>query len=408
MLNACEGARDGKFDALSSTAATLVLGGLPAVLAMQYGITDSAAVEFARTFYGALADNLPVDAAVADARNAINLHDQYSLEWGTPVLFMRTTDGQLFTMEDAKDKKTGRQEDERDKAKAEVDKDAPQSGSRNMQHASRLAPPALPKVGDKQIIRAAGVDFTFVYVPAGPFIMGTDDGDADEKPMHTFQTYAFWLLQTPVTNAHYQPFVKAGGYTQQPLWTPAGWQLRTQEKLTEPWYWQDSRWNDPKQPVVGVSWYEALAYANWLAQTTGEAIRLPTEAEWEKAARGDKGLQYPWGDQRPNEELCNFDGKVGKTTPVDRYPKGASLYGALDMAGNVWEWTAAQWVDNYTDYASVVDNDPTRDPGARRVVRGGSGYFDPDFVRAASRSRYTPDVRIDNLGFRVVVVVAPR
>jgi hypothetical protein len=95
LLNACEGARGGKFDVLSSTAATLVLGGLPAVLAMQYAITDTAALEFARTFYGALADNLPVDAAVADARNAINLQDEYSLEWGTPVLFMRTADGSI-------------------------------------------------------------------------------------------------------------------------------------------------------------------------------------------------------------------------------------------------------------------------------------------------------------------------
>ncbi|MCE7989264.1 MAG: CHAT domain-containing protein [Caldilinea sp. CFX5] len=408
LLNACEGARGGKFDVLSSTAATLVLGGLPAVLAMQYAITDTVALEFARTFYSALADNLPVDAAVADARNAINLHDEYSLEWGTPVLFMRTADGQLFTMEAAQDKKIGRQEDKKTEGQEAV-VNTTLNRSIEPPHESRItnyeSRPAPPKPGDKRTISAAGVDFTFVYVPAGPFIMGSEQYD-DEKPIHTFQTDAFWLLQTPVTNAHYRPFVEGGGYTKQELWTPTGWQWRAKEKLTEPRFWQDNEWNKAKQPVVGVSWYEALAYINWLAQTTGEPIRLPTEAEWEKGARGENGLKYPWGDQSPTEELCNFGGKVGKTTPVDLYPKGASPYGALDMAGNVWEWTATKWLENYENYATLVDNNPEVDASARRVVRGGPWGNYQSIVRAADRIRYLPDFRDDNLGFRVVVAVA--
>lgn len=394
LLNACEGARGGKFDVLSSTAATLVLGGLPAVLAMQYAITDTAALEFARTFYGALADNLPVDAAVADARNAINLQDEYSLEWGTPVLFMRTADGQLFTVgQKARSHTTPT-------VVVPPDQGVPQS----------IDVPA-PKAGDKRTISAVGIDFTFVYVPAGPFIMGSEDGDADEKPQHTFQTEAFWLLQTPVTNAHHQLFVEADGYTKHALWTPTGWQWRTNKKITEPRYWKDDTWNGAKQPVVGVSWYEALTYANWLAQTTGVTIRLPTEAEWEKGARGEKGLKYPWGDQSPTAELCNFAGKVGKTTPVDRYPKGASPYGALDMAGNVWEWTATKWLENYENYVTLVDNNPEADAIAgasrARVVRGGS-WSRQGYVRAASRYRVDPDGRDSDLGVRVVLVVAPR
>ena len=515
LLNACEGARGGKFDVLSSTAATLVLGGLPAVLAMQYAITDTAALEFSRTFYGALADNLPVDAAVADARNAINLQDEYSLEWGTPVLFMRTADGQLFTVDQKAPTPPAPVQPMAEQPTAPskpADSDAPTSGETvpqnpvanlrdvlavlygdeasmrrviddagvsearisfsgqalNTWHAilreatnlnqmeallqvvlrdyganhalmtavaayrpsgpSSAAQPSKPdeqpkpapvehpskrasapesKPGDKRTISAAGVDFTFVYVPAGPFIMGSEESD-DEKPVHMFQTDPFWLLQTPVTNAHYRPFVEAGGYSKQTWWTPKGWQWRAKEKLTEPRYWKDTKWNEAKQPVVGVSWYEALAFANWLAQTTDAAIRLPTEAEWEKGARGEKGLKYPWGDQAPTEELCNFGSKVGKTTPVDRYPKGASPYGALDMAGNVWEWTATKWVENYANYATLVDNNPEADASARRVVRGGAWFGSQNVVRAAYRYRNTPDFRLNLLGFRVVLSVAPQ
>jgi formylglycine-generating enzyme required for sulfatase activity len=279
--------------------------------------------------------------------------------------------------------------------------------------AAPAAPPSRsvsapePKPGDKRILSAASVDFTFVYVPAGPFIMGSEEYD-EEKPIHTFQTDAFWLLQTPVTNAHYRPFVDAGGYNKQEWWTPTGWQWRAKEKLTAPRYWQDKKWNEAKQPVVGVSWYEALAFANWLAQTTGTAIRLPREAEWEKGARGEKGLKYPWGDQSPTDELCNFNNKVGKTTPVDRYPKGASPYGALDMAGNVWEWTATKWLENYENYVTLVDNNPEADAGARRVVRGGAWDNFQYNVRAADRPSYTPVLGTRNLGFRVVVSVAPQ
>ena len=94
-------------------------------------------------------------------------------------------------------------------------------------------------------------------------------------------------------------------------------------------------------PVVNVSWKDAVAFCRWLSQASGKTIRLPTEAEWEKAARGDDGRIYPWGDEPPTKELCNFSNNVGDTTPVGQYPAGASLCGALDMAGNVWEWTGS-------------------------------------------------------------------
>jgi len=278
-------------------------------------------------------------------------------------------------------------------------------------------PHSTPTPPNTRFASRSPIDFDWVTIPAGAFLMGSDkskDKDVwdDELPQHRFYLPEYRVARAPVTNAQFRPFVAAKGYTTESFWSTAGWQWRTQNKITEPRYWQDSQWNSAEQPVVGVSWYEASAYANWLAQATGTAIRLPTEADWGKRPRGTDGRIYPWGNQPPDKELCNFNSHVGKTTAVDAYPKGASPYGVLDMAGNVWEWTATKWVDNYANYANVVDNDPTGGAGTgalrARVVRGGSCYNSPNSVRAAYRDWRTPDFRINFLGFRLVVAVAPR
>ena len=156
-------------------------------------------------------------------------------------------------------------------------------------------------------------------------------------------------------------------------------------------------------------------FVRWVSQATGGNFRLASEAEWEKAARGVDGRVYPWGNQAPTGELCNFDGsKINDTTPVDRYPKGASPYGALDMAGNVWEWTLSLWgkdaskpqfgypykpTDGREDLQANID--------IRRVLRGGSYYNDDRYMRCASRYYCSPIVRNLNVGFRVVCVSPP-
>ncbi|GIK71666.1 MAG: hypothetical protein BroJett021_06540 [Chloroflexota bacterium] len=218
---------------------------------------------------------------------------------------------------------------------------------------------------------------TYVPVPAGEFIMGSPEsvGDDDEHPQHTVYLDAFWIMQTEVTNAQYARCVAAGACS-----------------APDNSYWQDPAYG--QHPVTDVDWNQAAAYAQWVGG------RLPTEAEWEKAARGTDGRTYPWGDEQPDSSLANCCGFVNDTTPVGSYPAGASPYGALDMAGNVWEWTA-DWYDSGYYSQSPAQNPTGPAGGDYRVLRGGSFYVDSAFVRVAGRRRYNLDLRSWNLGFRV-------
>jgi formylglycine-generating enzyme required for sulfatase activity len=177
-----------------------------------------------------------------------------------------------------------------------------------------------------------------VRVPAGPFLMGVPDADflaePHEKPCREVTLSAYWIDVYPVTNARYRRFLSDGGYDRSEFWTPLGWAWRSRSGVTAPLMWAEAGWDGPDQPVAGVSWFEADAYARWAGR------RLPTDAEWEKAARGTDGRRYPWGDDWPVATLANFDGAVGRTTPVGLYPDGVSPYGCHDMAGNVNNWTA--------------------------------------------------------------------
>jgi formylglycine-generating enzyme required for sulfatase activity len=243
-----------------------------------------------------------------------------------------------------------------------------------------------------------------VEVPGGPFLMGSSDADADarsgEKPQHQLDLPTYWIGKTEVTNAQFRPFVEGDGYTNRAYWTEAGWQWREEENITQPAYWNDATWNGDAQPVVGVSWYEAVAYAHWLSVQTGYDYRLPTEAQWEKAARGTDGRIYPWGDAWHLERL-NSGKVVGHTTPVGSYPAGASPYGALDMAGNVWEWCATEWRKEYPYTLEDEWSTAYLEGDAARTIRGGSWYNEPKYVRGAFRNSFNPRNRNINNGLRV-------
>ncbi len=245
-----------------------------------------------------------------------------------------------------------------------------------------------------------------IHVPAGPFLMGSSDADkqarGDEKPQHRLELPAYWIGKTPVTNAQFRPFVEGDGYRNQAYWTQAGWQWREQEQIIKPGYWDDAKWNGAASPVVMVSWFEAVAYCRWLSAQTGHPFRLPSEAEWEKAARGPDGHIWPWGNTWEAGRCNSKEAGIGQTTPVGQFPGGASPYGALDMAGNVWEWCATVYGKGYPYALEDEWADAYLEPDAGRRLRGGSWYNQQKHVRGAYRyvsfnSRY----RDGNFGLRV-------
>jgi formylglycine-generating enzyme required for sulfatase activity len=227
--------------------------------------------------------------------------------------------------------------------------------------------------------------FPMVWVPRGPFRMGSDkDSDPqaydDELPQHEVTLPGYWIGRYPVTVAEFRDFVEESGYD------------ASEKSLNDP----DDR------PVRYVNWRDALAYCRWLSERTGLPVTLPSEAEWEKAARGTDGRIYPWGDEDPTAELCNFSGNVGDTTPVGNYsPEGDSPYECADMAGNVWEWTRSLWGENYP--YDPADGRENLEASGSRVVRGGAFGSSARGVRCAFRLSGDPRSRNDDVGFRVVV-----
>jgi len=220
-----------------------------------------------------------------------------------------------------------------------------------------------------------------VFVPAGPFEMGIDFGDNSERPMHTVTLDAFWIGGTEVTNATYEMCVNAGACT-----SPG--YIGSYDRSS---YYGNSLFAD--YPVIFVSWYDAKAYCEWAGK------RLPTEAEWEKAARGTDGRTFPWGNAPPDANLLNFDMTVGDTTEVGEYPGGASPYGALDMAGNVWEWVSDWYGETYYS-SSPSENPPGPSSGSLRVLRGGSFNLPGNDALAANRVRFGPTDSDSIVGFR--------
>mgnify|MGYP000861571263 CR=1 FL=1 len=234
-------------------------------------------------------------------------------------------------------------------------------------------------IGSTQVSLIDGM--TMVFVPAGEFTMGSPDGvgNTNEHPEHQVYLDAFWIDQTEVTNAMYEQCVNDGGCT-----APEESNSYNIES-----YYGNSQY--AFYPVINVDWDQANSYCQW----TGR--ELPTEAQWEKAARGTKGNIYPWGNDLATPNLTNFAIYVGNTTKVGNYLAGASPYGALDMAGNVWEWVA----DWYGDYSAGTETNPTGpSDGIIRVFRGGSWKSgEPDLRGAVRRIFATPYLYTD-IGFR--------
>lgn len=226
---------------------------------------------------------------------------------------------------------------------------------------------------------------------------------ASSTPVHQVLLMAFEISTTVITNAQFLAFINAGGYTQQRYWTAMGWRWLESKPVTEPAFAQDDQFNADNQPIVGVTWYEAIAYANWLSETTKHNWRLPTEIEWEAAARGHDAFEMP----NIKQVNCVEQG-LGRSWSVTP-ERVISPYGVVDMLGNVWEWTLSRWGHNWQtlDYGYPYDATDGRedlDGSHARVIRGGS-YFDLyRDAHPANRGRFLPGSRASNIGFRLVKI----
>jgi len=244
--------------------------------------------------------------------------------------------------------------------------------------APTLVIPSRSRAGEERLVDGAPM----VLVSAGEFTMGSNDGASDENPVHNVYLDAFWIDKFEVTNALYKKCVDAGK-CQPPSPT---------KSFTRDSYYGDARYDN--YPVIYVSWNDASAFCSWAGK------HLPTEAEWEKAARGTDGRVYPWGNTFDKNLLNSFEGGKGDTTAVGSYLGGASPYSVMDMAGNVWEWVADWYSDNY--YVSSPRNNPKGpSSGQSRVLRGGSWGDLRYLVRVSSRNYgYSPVLRYYVIGFR--------
>ena len=415
VLNTCEGALFMSADPFASVAGSLLRQGIPAVVAMQFKISDQAARVFAEDFYAALAQGYPVDAGLAEARKAIYCLPEDNAEWGTPVLYLRAPDGVLFNLTVAPARI---QDPTPTPVVTQVVQDAPpipvkKSIAKAKPKSKKLAPIITQTKTSDPLAEYA----IFIHIPKRNF----------------------WIAKYPVTNGLYQRFLESSEFAEREFWVnfpkigepPAyqelgywgenGWKwlqsnLNTGD-VVYPRHWKDDHFGilQEKAPVVSITWYEANAYCKWLFKhwatlaegrqnptLTPTVVRLPTEFEWAFAAGENKpdepSERYPWDTpgkvtsdtQDIVQHRANVkQSQIEHTTAVDAYPQGTSQpYGLFDLAGNVWEWQA-----NYFDKDHNV-----------LALRGGSWHSTHSSIRVANRNLYHPGSAWRLGGYRVLVI----
>lgn len=252
---------------------------------------------------------------------------------------------------------------------------------------TQLPTPIKPKSSSSKVLAVLPEPFEWIEIPAGKVTI---------KGHGEFDVPNFQIAKYPITVAQYQIFMNDKGYDIEKYWTEWGWEWRQQNKINMPQYWGDKfyqRFFNSNYPIVGVSWYESVAFCCWLSEKADENILLPTEQQWQRAAQGDSNWVYPWGNQS-DVSRCNSSAKSNSrnTTPVMQYPSGKSPYGVMDMVGNVWEWTL-------TEYNKVKEINPTDPIGP--VKKGGS-WGGQDILSVDYRDNSSPFDRNTFIGFRIV------
>lgn len=257
----------------------------------------------------------------------------------------------------------------------------------------------ISNIYTQNILLKLVIEPEMIKIPAGYFSMGSDKKEIeqiienptkwecewfkDEKPQRNVYLDEFYISKYEVTNEEYKKF------------------LNENPEYSKPAYLNVSEFKDPDQPVVGVSWDDAAAYCNWLSEKTKKRYRLPTEAEWEKAARGTDSRIYPWGNSEADNNKANFMNQSKNPKSVKENIQGASPYGLMNMAGNEWEWCSDWYGENY--YNTKENRNPAGpSSGTRKIVRGGSYKEKAFYLRCAERSSYPPETKNEFIGFRIV------
>jgi len=458
VLNACEGARTSQSDPYAGVAHTLVQQGIPAVIAMQFPILEDSAIEFAFEFYGAIVDGFPIDTAISEARKAIFTTGNET-EWATPVLFMNSPDGRIFDLHSAQktlplDDSVASESEAEEPAPVDDELVAPQKRPRKNVGAfwkrfaiglifaglmvvvgfwvagAHSSPPIFPvtntsasNVTSTILVPASTTTPTvsptvsptatstniptpsatpyltvirdnknveMVLVPAGKFVMGSNEGEIDEKPAHSVYMDAYYIDKYEVTNELYELCVQLN-ICRRPI------DVSSYQRLS---YFGNPEYAD--YPVINVTLEMARVYCEeW------RGTRLPTEAEWEKAARGADGPTFPWGEgircgyANYRDKECD---RIRDTFPVTSFEMGQSVYGVYNMSGNVWEWVPDWYSPAY--YLDAPDANPAGPEhaviGIYYIKRGGSFQDEWEKLPTTNREKNDPTNYGSNLGFRCV------
>lgn len=346
------------------------------VIGVEKALEDRAAIKFTVGFYQALAAGRSIAEAFALGRSHVLCGDV--LPELAPILLSRRRRSAMDA-ENAPPRPVTRSRVPGG-GKRDPRPEPPRASSPPLEPDPQPVEPApdpprqLPDPGSELAHPVDGSEL--VFVPGGLLKLGAVGPGEWSQPIHRVQIDPFWISRHPVTNEQYARFLAASGHP-------------------EPRFWQDPKFNKPRQPVVGVSWSDARAYCQWAG------LELPTEAQWEAAARGEDQRPFPWGEEPPNEELANFDNAIGHPTPVDRYPAGIGPFGTLDQAGNVWEWCRDSWhAEAYAERADGHPNPVATGDRSKRVVRGGSWLNPAPDLRSAVRERGSARMRQNIQGFR--------
>jgi len=235
-----------------------------------------------------------------------------------------------------------------------------------------------------------------------PFARGSDHCP-DEAPVMEVTLHPFFMDVRPVLNRDFKAFVDGDCYQKDEYWCEHGLKFIRKFGILKPLYWNDVNWNQPDHPVTGISWYEASAYARFVGK------ELPTEAQWEYAAKGNDSRLYPWGNAPASPKYANYapdcdpEELVRRSTPWDHHPQNRSPFGCMDMAGNVAEWCKDNYSPNYRWDTTGINPLCITDVTDDHIARGGSGLHDEDYMRCTSRDAYPPTVRDNIVGFRCVI-----